>query len=132
MRLTDEDRMILTKLVEELRSAPQDFSFAISTIARILSSSDSVRNRIAFDVLVHLIVHHPLPWAISSDWTFGVIASDGVIVTRCPTFDQANDFIVEAKNVFEEIKDSYEALRDKLLSDRELEAQRSSESKQFD
>ena len=42
-------------------------------------------------------IQHPLPWRIEHDWTVEVHASDGYIVAKCGTIEEAEDVIKWAK-----------------------------------
>lgn len=50
-------------------------------------------------------INHPLPWRIEHDWTVEVHASDGHIVAKCSTQEEAESVIKWAKEQ-QEIIDS--------------------------
>lgn len=39
---------------------------------------------------------HPLPWRVERDWAFEVTASDGAVIVKCPTNQEAEALIVLA------------------------------------
>ncbi len=54
-------------------------------------------------VLFGLLLNHPLPWHVESDWTQEVRAADGFIIAKCSTGAQADDIIADAKALQVEI-----------------------------
>ncbi len=42
-------------------------------------------------------LNHPLPWKIEQDWTWEVIASDGHIVAKCPSREEADAVVAWAE-----------------------------------
>lgn len=48
-------------------------------------------------ILDQLIREHPLPWKVDMDWTWEVVASDGVIISKNMRQDEAKALIAYAE-----------------------------------
>jgi hypothetical protein len=54
------------------------------------------------DTVLHtLLLRHPWPWIVQSDWTEEVIASDGLCVAKCMTREQADRIVARARRIRE-------------------------------
>lgn len=40
-------------------------------------------------VFANQLREHPLPWRIDRDWSWEVLASDGVVIAKCQTYMEA-------------------------------------------
>lgn len=55
--------------------------------------------KIAREMVFHQTLDHPLPWRVDEDWTHEVRASDGYVVAKCPTREQAEQIIALANHI---------------------------------
>ena len=60
-------------------------------------------------------IMHPLPWRIEHDWTVEVHASDGYIVAKCQSVEEAESVIEYAKGLQETIDSIFD--QDGMLID---------------
>jgi len=54
-------------------------------------------NLVLREVFFQVLLVHPLPWKVERDWTYEVIANDGVIVAKCKSNEDAETVIEFAK-----------------------------------
>ena len=55
-------------------------------------------------LLLHQIFCNPLPWRVEHDWTNEVHASNGVIIAKCHTRDEAEGIIKAAEALADELQ----------------------------
>lgn len=55
------------------------------------------------DVLLWMVITHPLPWYVDHDWTYEVIASDATVIAKCATEETAQAIIDEATRIRSEL-----------------------------
>ena len=60
-------------------------------------------DKITRNLLFHQILSNPLPWEIDRHWTYEVKASNGTIIAKCSTHDEAQEIIEAAKKLKNEL-----------------------------
>ena len=70
---------------------------------------------IAREMVFHQTLDHPLPWRIDQDWTHEVKASDGHVVAKCHTREQAEQIIALAIHIHASIAKSADDFGDGSL-----------------
>lgn len=87
------------------RVIPDDMSLAMARSAIhdldlvAILARETVHDRIAYDMVSHNLIQHPLPWRVERDWTHEVTAADGTIITKCMTADHAAAVIAMAEQI---------------------------------
>jgi predicted alpha-1,6-mannanase (GH76 family) len=59
--------------------------------------------KMARHLVFNQILAHSLPWRVEQDWMYEVTASDGYIIAKCPTEDEAEQIIELANQIRAEI-----------------------------
>lgn len=72
---------------------------AAQALARAVIEASVVLDRVAYDMVSHNLIHHPLPWRVERDWTHEVTAADGTIITKCQTHEHAAAVITLAEQI---------------------------------
>ena len=54
-------------------------------------------------LLFHQILNNPLPWRVERDWSYEVIASNGCIIAKCKSHDEATEIVETAEKLRQEI-----------------------------
>ena len=54
-------------------------------------------------LLFHQMLNNPLPWRVERDWAYEVTASNGAIVAKCQTHEEAEEIIQMAEKINKEI-----------------------------
>lgn len=80
-----------------------------------MSDHEMMLRRLLFQALLD----HPLPWRIEEDWTKEVTASDGFIIVKCRTREEAGEFISFAEGFWQKHLEASEAVERELGLDQE-------------
>lgn len=61
------------------------------------------QERMIWYLLFQQILINPLPWRVERDWTYEVTASNGAIIAKCQTYEEAVEIIKTAEKIDKEI-----------------------------
>jgi len=86
------EKVLATSHEGEARTAAHELALAVL-------DAEAVRSDIAHDVVLHNLIHHPLPWRVERDWTYEVTAADGTIITKCMSHERAMAIIALAEKL---------------------------------
>ena len=54
-------------------------------------------------LLFHQMLNNPMPWRAERDWSYEVTASNGVVIAKCQTQEEAEEIIQMAEKINKEI-----------------------------
>lgn len=60
-------------------------------------------DRMARNLLLYQVISNPLPWRVERGWSYEVTASNGVIVAKCRTYADAEEIIIAAQSIRQEL-----------------------------
>lgn len=60
-------------------------------------------DRMTYNLLFHQLLTNPLPWTVDRDWAYEVRASNGAIIAKCKTPDEADAIIKAAEGIRKEL-----------------------------
>jgi len=60
------------------------------------------------------MIKNPLPWRVERDWAYEVTASNGAIIAKCHTHEEATEIIQAAKKIKKE-DNTYDDLTSEVL-----------------
>lgn len=55
------------------------------------------------NLLFNQLLINPLPWRIDGDWTHEVKASNGILIAKCQTLNEAEEIINAAESIRTEL-----------------------------